>query len=201
MKRIYILLILFITIFSVSAQQANKAREILDKTAESYRQAGGISISFSGSQDGKLLLMKDKFHLITDDIETWFDGKTQWSYLKQNDEVNITTPTPEELQTINPYMLLSVYQQGFNYQYHGTTTRNGKQGDKVVLTPKNKQELQSITFEVSKNFEPLYICIKTSNGQKQEFIIHSFRSHLNLHDNAFQFNPKEHPHVEIIDLR
>ena len=201
MKRIYILLTLFLTLLSVSAQQPMKAREILDKTAETYRKSGGISIVFGGSQNGKLLLKGDKFHLITDEIETWFDGKTQWSYLKQNDEVNITTPTPEELQAINPYALVSAYRQGFDYHYKGTTTYNGKQGETVVLSPKQKQELKSLTLTVSKTYEPLYISIQTSGGQKQEFIIRSFRPNLNLHDNAFRFNPKEYPQVEIIDMR
>lgn len=202
MKRIYILLTLLLSLLSVSAQQTAKAREILDKTAETYRKAGGISIIFGGSQNGKLLLKGDRFHLVTDEIETWFDGKTQWSYLKQNNEVNITTPAPEELQAVNPYALLSAYRQGFDYRYNGTATYNGKQGETVILTPKDiKQELKSLTLTVSKTYEPLYISIQASGGQKQEFIIRSFRPNLNLHDNAFRFNPKEYPQVEIIDMR
>ena len=83
---------------------------ILDKTAAAFRQAQAVSITFGGTQEGTLLLKGNKFHLNTGDVETWFDGKTQWSYLRQNEEVNVSTPTPEELQSINPQHLLRCQQ-------------------------------------------------------------------------------------------
>ena len=33
---------------------------------------------------------------------TWYNGETQWSCMKANDEVNVV-PTPEEQQSMNPY--------------------------------------------------------------------------------------------------
>lgn len=55
----------------------------------------------------------DKFTFRGDGVTTWFDGHTQWSYLSSADEVNVSEPTPEELQSINPYALLSLYEQGY----------------------------------------------------------------------------------------
>lgn len=201
MNRIYTLFFLLMLTLSLSAQQDTKAKNILDKTVEKYNQSKGISVIFGGSQSGKLLLKGEKFQLTTQDVTTWFDGQTQWSYLKQNEEVNISTPTPEELRAINPYAWLSLYKQGFNYRYSGVKTREGKQGHKIVLTPQTKQDIQSITLLIGSDYEPIYIGILPTEGQMQEFIVHNYRTQLNLNDNAFRFDKSKYPNAEIIDMR
>ena len=198
MNRLFFLLMLTL---SLSAQQDTKAKNILDKTVEKYNQSKGISVIFGGSQSGKLLLKGEKFQLTTQDVTTWFDGQTQWSYLKQNEEVNISTPTPEELRAINPYAWLSLYKQGFNYRYSGVKTREGKQGHEIVLTPQTKQDIQSITLLIGSDYEPIYIGILPTEGQMQEFIVHNYRTQLNLNDNAFRFDKSKYPNAEIIDMR
>lgn len=201
MNRIYTLFFLLMLTLSLSAQQDTKAKNILDKTVEKYNQSKGISVIFGGSQSGKLLLKGEKFQLTTQDVTTWFDGQTQWSYLKQNEEVNISTPTPEELRAINPYAWLSLYKQGFNYRYLGVKTREGKQGHEIVLTPQTKQDIQSITLLIGSDYEPIYIGILPTEGQMQEFIVHNYRTQLNLNDNAFRFDKNKYPNAEIIDMR
>lgn len=201
MNRIYTLFFLLMLTLSLSAQQDTKAKNILDKTVEKYNQSKGISVIFGGSQSGKLLLKGEKFQLTTQDVTTWFDGQTQWSYLKQNEEVNISTPTPEELRAINPYAWLSLYKQGFNYRYSGIKTREGKQGHEIVLTPQTKQDIQSITLLIGSDYEPIYIGILPTEGQMQEFIVHNYRTQLNLNDNAFRFDKSKYPNAEIIDMR
>lgn len=201
MNRIYTLFFLLMLTLSLSAQQDTKAKNILDKTVEKYNQSKGISVIFGGSQSGKLLLKGEKFQLTTQDVTTWFDGQTQWSYLKQNEEVNISTPTPEELRAINPYAWLSLYKQGFNYRYSGVKTREGKQGHEIVLTPQTKQDIQSITLLIGSDYEPIYIGILPTEGQMQEFIVHNYRTQLDLNDNAFRFDKSKYPNAEIIDMR
>lgn len=201
MNRIYTLFFLLMLTLSLLAQQDTKAKNILDKTVEKYNQSKGISVIFGGSQSGKLLLKGEKFQLTTQDVTTWFDGQTQWSYLKQNEEVNISTPTPEELRAINPYAWLSLYKQGFNYRYSGVKTREGKQGHEIVLTPQTKQDIQSITLLIGSDYEPIYIGILPTEGQMQEFIVHNYRTQLNLNDNAFRFDKSKYPNAEIIDMR
>lgn len=201
MNRIYTLFFLLMLTLSLSAQQDTKAKNILDKTVEKYNQSKGISVIFGGSQSGKLLLKGEKFQLTTQDVTTWFDGQTQWSYLRQNEEVNISTPTPEELRAINPYAWLSLYKQGFNYRYSGVKTREGKQGHEIVLTPQTKQDIQSITLLIGSDYEPIYIGILPTEGQMQEFIVHNYRTQLNLNDNAFRFDKSKYPNAEIIDMR
>lgn len=183
------------------AQHDTKARDLLDRMAEAYRQAGAVSIRFAGTQSGTLEVKGDKFHLKSGGVETWFDGKTQWSYVEQNGEVNVSTPTPEELRGVNPYALVNSYRHGFNYQYMGTKSRKGKQGQEVVLTPETEQNVKSVTLNISAGSQPQYICITLRNGEKQEFFVQSYHTRQNLGDEAFRFNKSDFPDAEIIDLR
>lgn len=149
-----------------------------------------------------MLLKGNKFHLNTGDVETWFDGKTQWSYLRQNEEVNVSTPTPEELQSINPYVLLDHYSQHYNSRYSGVRTHSGKQGQEVILTPRaSQQDIRSICFVVNNRYEPLYIRIDLKNGQQQEILIRTYRALQTASDKEFTFDSKKYPDAEIIDMR
>lgn len=197
------ILFLGMTLASIAgfSQHDAKARAVLDKMAEAYRQAGAVSIQFSGTQSGLLNVKGNKFYLKSGGIETWFDGTTQWSYIKQNDEVNVSSPTPEELQSINPYALVNLYKKGFNYIYSGTQRHNGKQGEEVVLIPQTEQDIRRITLCVGPESQPLYINIMLQNGDEQEFFIQSYLTCQNLNDSSFKFDKSKYPHVEIIDLR
>lgn len=202
MKRIYFFFLILVTSISVVfAQKDAKAQAILDKTAAAYQKANGIKLTFDGTQKGTLLLKGSCFYLDCAGVKSWFDGKTQWSYVQQNEEVTISNPTAEEIQSVNPYALITSYKTLFNYRYKGTQTRNGKKGQEIVLTPRQKGEIQSITFTVSANYEPIYIGIQLTNGQTQKLNITSYQTNLNLNSTNFSFNAKKYPNAEIIDMR
>jgi hypothetical protein len=59
----------------------------------------------------------------------WFDGTTQWTYLKSNDEVSVTTPNETQQQALNPYNFINMYKSGFKY-----TMSTGASDYKVHLT-------------------------------------------------------------------
>ena len=134
-------------------------------------------------------------------MKSWFDGRTQWSYVSQNEEVTVSNPTEEELQTINPYTWISMYKQSFNYRYAGQKTLKGKSGEEIILTPQKKQDIKQITLLIGKDHVPQYICIENRQGDKQEIIVQSYRSNQNYNDATFRFNERQYPHAEIIDMR
>lgn len=201
MKRTYLLVLILFLSVSLSAQKDKQAREILDKTTNALQQAGGIRATFGGTGNGTLLLKGNQFYLNSGGIQSWFDGKTQWSYLESSEEVNVSNPTPEELQTINPYALLSIYKNGYNYKYAETKSRNGKQGFEVILTPENKQDITSITLFVSQTYQPLYIKVEQNNKSANEIIVTSYQTNQPLDNATFKFDKKKFPNAEVIDLR
>ena len=197
----------------VLAQQQAQAKTILDTTAATFRKTGGIKAEFdvksfvkgrpAGTVNGVIQLKGEKFMLRTEDAITWFDGKTQWSYLSGSDEVNVSTPTEAELQSANPYALLQVYQHGFNYQMGTTKNFRGKQVNEVVLTAKNKaQDTQRILLYITKDsYQPVYILMEQRDKSRSEITITGYQTGMKFADSAFVFDKKQYPRAEIIDLR
>ena len=213
-KYIFSVLIALLSLPVIAQQQQSQAKVVLEKTAEAFKKAGGVRADFTvkavtnglveGVENGTIQLKGEKFVLKTSDIITWFDGKTQWSYMTKNDEVNVSNPTQEELQQINPYTFLYMYQKGFSYKLGATKTYRGKAVWEVILTANDKkQELESITLYVTKStYEPVYIQLQ-QRGQKtrNEITVTAYQTGLDYADHVFTFDRKAYPTAEVIDLR
>ena len=213
-KYIFSVLIALLSLPVIAQQQQSQAKVVLEKTAEAFKKAGGVRADFTlkavndghleGRENGIIQLKGEKFMLKTSETTTWFDGKTQWSYMVRNDEVNVSNPTQEELQQINPYTFLYMYQKGFSYKLGTVKVYQGKAVWEVILTANDKkQELESITLYVTKStYEPVYIQLQ-QRGQKtrNEITVTGYQTRLNYADSIFSFDKKQYPNAEIIDLR
>ena len=213
-KYIFSVLIALLSLPVIAQQQQSQAKAVLEKTAEAFKKAGGVRADFTlkavndgrleGRENGIIQLKGEKFMLKTSETTTWFDGKTQWSYMVRNDEVNVSNPTQEELQQINPYTFLYMYQKGFSYKLGATGSYRGKAVWEVVLTARDKkQELERITLFVAKDtYEPLYILLQQRGQQtRNEITITSYQTKQNYADQVFTFDKKQYPNAEVIDLR
>ena len=95
------------------------AKQVLDKAAAAVSSKSGVTASFTmssaqyGNTSGTISVKGRKFHASVPMATMWFDGKTQWTYMKKNNEVNVTTPTEAQLQAINPYNFINLYKQGY----------------------------------------------------------------------------------------
>lgn len=197
----------------VVAQQQAQAKAVLDKTKAVFEKAGGIKAGFSlqafnkgrsmGESTGTIQLKGDKFLLKTREATIWFDGTTQWTYLAESEEVNVSTPTTEDLQGMNPYALLSLYQKGFSYKLGSLNTFRGKSVYEVILTATDKkQTLSRLTLYVTKEgYQPVTVIVESSNGNKSEINVTAYQAGLTYADALFVFNKKQYPHAEVIDLR
>lgn len=191
-----------ITVMLLSvATYAQTAKSVLDKAAATVTVKEGVKANFkmtasNGTTSGTLLLKGRKFHATTPVATIWFDGKTQWTYLKNNDEVNVSNPTEAQLQAINPYNFINLYKKGYN----ATLNKSGK--DYIVhLTATDKsKKIQELFVSVNKtNYHPTQV--KLLQGKKWTVFDISDLKRQNIPDSLFQFNSKDFPNAEIIDLR
>ena len=201
MKKLLTLWMLALLPYCLSAQNDSRAEAILDKTLSNLSDSNGIRADFGGTENGFLLLKGEKFYLNNGNIQSWYDGETQWSYVADTEEVNVSNPTPEELQGINPYLILMRYKSDFNYSYKGELTKNGVKGHEVILRPKQSGGMDLIRVFISKAHQPLAMKVEQNGKTVSEINVTSFRTDQRLEDGMFRFNRSLYPNAEIIDLR
>ena len=201
MKRLFTFWMFILLPFCISAQTDTKAAEVLDNVLEDLSKSSGIRVDFGGSETGFLLLKGEKFYLNNGNIQSWYDGKTQWSYVADTEEVNISHPTQEELQGINPYLILMRYKSDFNYAYKGNGTRNGVKGHEIILTSKHSEHSDIIRVFVTTTYQPLAMKMEQNGRTLSEINVISYKINQKLEDGMFKFNRSLFPNAEIIDMR
>lgn len=205
MKKLYTIAIgLLLTGASpIFAQQDTQARQVLDKTLTVFQQTEGISLTFGGTQEGTLIMQGTAFYLDCGGIKSWFDGKTQWSYVEENEEVTVSNPTPEELQGINPYAIITSYRQHYHYRYLGSQMQGGNTYYNIQLTPRTtgNNDIRSVQLRISSDYRPSAITVQLSNGESQQFIVRSYKTVKGMNTATFRFDSRKYPNAEIIDMR
>ena len=207
MKKYLLALSIVFGLFTVTTVQAQSAKEVLDKCAAKVSARDGVKADFSmtsaqyGDASGKIAVKGKMFHATTPMATMWFDGKTLWTYRKSTNEVNITTPTAAEKQSINPYHFINIYKKGYSYTMRETTLR-GKGAYEVTLnatSPANKLRKMVITIDKA-TYHPLAVTMQRPKSSTTIYIT-SCKTKQKFNASTFSFKRSDYPSAEIIDLR
>lgn len=188
---------------------AQDAQSVLEKAEQAFMQAPGIEAVFSlryvtdnSIQKGKIALKNKKFKLQVNGMTTWFDGKTQWTYIPANEEVNMSEPDESELESINPYAFLNFYKKGYKLKTGSANQVNGRAVYEVdMLAERKSQDIWQVVLMLDKStYQPVQIKIRQKNDQWFILNVTDFRKKP-LADSFFTFQKDDAPNAEIIDLR
>jgi outer membrane lipoprotein-sorting protein len=200
MKKFLLIGMMMVAAVVMYAQNATK---ILDQSAATLRAAGNVKIGFTleaegGASTGYIKLQRQKFVINMGGSITWFDGKTMWTYVKANEEVNVSNPSADAVAKMNPYAFLSFYKKGY-------TAKMGKSSAKeneVVLTGKQGSPFKKVVVRINKSTKyPSVITMTSSKGAVTTIRCNSFLKNQKYTTATFQFNKKNYPNVEVVDLR
>ena len=207
MKSKTLLTLLLVVAAAIPAFAADNAASVLDKAAQKIRTAKSIEASYSlsspgsgtGTASGTLTLAGDKFVMTSGDMTIWYDGTTQWVYVKADNEVNITEPTADELQQVNPFVIINSFRQNYNAK----TLSAAGATKKISLTAKSsKSDIRSATVTISTSTGmPTEISLKMASGQSATIKISSLTTGQHLPVTTFRFPKASYPGAEIVDLR
>jgi outer membrane lipoprotein-sorting protein len=216
MRKLIALFTVFALITAINAQDPDvfKAKEILDKVAEKTKNYSTIRADFSitlenlqakvsDTYTGKITLKGDKYKDDVMNTETYFDGKTMWTYLPDANEVSISDASMMEDSLLDPASIFTVYEKGFRYIYAGEATINGKKVDIVDLFPEKRDQpysrIKVFVYRDNLQFARLSQIGRDGNN----FIIDIKKMEINVpaDDTMFKFDTKKYQGIEVIDMR
>ena len=182
------------------AQTDAKAKAILDKTVEHIKSYPAVEIVFDLSMINKAedinethhgkAYMKDKMYRIdVMDVVNYFDGEVIYTYMPDQEEVNIKNPEENEDEMLKFTQKLVEDKDGKAY-IELTPKQTHKQISKIGVWINTKTNMVEKVTSFGKDGNDVVITIKSLKKPEKELDVTFFR-----------FDKEAHPEVDVIDLR
>lgn len=205
---------LFFFILTVSTIVAQDAQKILDKLAAHSKSCETMQGNFEytlenkaanvyENSNGSFLIKGDKYFVNVLGVETYYDGKSLYSFIKDVNEVSIQEPEQNDEDFLKPSNLFTIYQKGYSYKYVGKIIEDGKNMHVIDLLPKNdSQNYKKLIVKIDTKTNNL-ISMKSigKSGDDVEVRITKMKKNITVPDSKFTFNKALHTDVEVIDMR
>jgi len=189
---------------------------IMEKAMASIMDPLGVAITYNlrykdikgkraNATSGTAKIKGEKFYLFAPEIESWYNGTTQWTLQRGAKEVSISTPTDAELADTNPMFIIRNYKKYYTAKYIRRAFSSDQQRyvHCIELTPKNtKSDIKKIIFNVFDTiFVPYMIVLYHQNEATTHIYMSKFDQQQKMDETTFNFNPADYPGNDIIDLR
>lgn len=210
--------LLLITILSWSQEQVTQdpqAGQILDRAAQKAKSMKSLQADFTliiedrkeksrNTSTGNLLVSQNRYKITSEKSVIFFNGKTMWTYLPDNNEVTITEPRNQADDFMsNPALFLTLYQRDFKYRYVQETAVNGTMCDEIDLFPKNLNQPYSrikVYISVQSNL-PEIITSVGKDGVDYTVYLKNLILDREVNPSTFTFDPAKYKKVEVVDMR
>jgi len=216
MKKTFLILFILSAGITISAQQDEKARQILDEVSEKTQACSTISVGFEyymENQDegidegysGTIVMKGKKYHIDIGEIglKMVSDGETVWSYMEDANEVTISSIDEEFTEIIDPTTFFTFYEQGFTTNYSGEKNENGKTLYQIDLIPETDEyDFSKISVAVDKGSMMVYSAVMTDEmGTRYGITTKKLELNIPVDDSIFSFNVSDYDDIEVIDFR
>ena len=212
MNRLSLIFVSFLLSVNLSFSQDEVAKQILDDLSEKGKSYTDITaefkFNFSNSDqgidedsEGKIWIKEDMYKLdMSSDLSIINNGETLWYFMKDVPEVQIMENDPDD--EMNPSRIFTIYEKGYEYEYKGAESINSARVHKINLHPNESGIISLVTLYIdAEKTELIKIKIKDKDGGTTTYTITRFITNSDLPTSFFNFKRKDHPNVEVIDLR
>ncbi|MBS1589481.1 MAG: outer membrane lipoprotein carrier protein LolA [Bacteroidetes bacterium] len=215
MKRMLILCVVALCSMNnpTTAQTDAKAKSILEAVSKKISGLKSLKANFAlhlmsangktkQSKTGSFFMKGTKYRVSLGDQEIICDNKTVWTYVKATNEVQVSNYNPSE-QTLSPTKLFTnFYDKEYRYKYLGNKSFNGKSVSMIELLPTNSnKQFSKVELAVDASNTIVGGNVYEKNGNQYKYEVSGFTPNAAVNDAQFMFNAKQHPGVEVVDLR
>jgi outer membrane lipoprotein-sorting protein len=189
-----------------------KAQKILDETYAKIQSYKTLKIDFTyvvenstkntrNETKGSITIKGNKYVLSLDDQIIFCDGTTKWTYFINDKEVQINSVNADE-ELLPNYILLADYKKDHYPKFIRELPKNNKVINVIDLVPKTGKSYYKIRLEIDNNTK-LLTSASVYNKDNNTFIyvIDKLTPNIDVSDNYFVFNEREHPDVVVNDMR
>lgn len=197
-------IIVLLTCLAAIAVMAQSPAQMLDKCVSAINASGGVTANYSisssqGTSTGTISMQGNKFRVVSPEAKCWYDGTTQWSWSPLTGEVNITTPTAEDLQMTNPIAAVRHFKANFNMKKAKAQTSKTYA---IKLTPKKKDSIKTLWLY----FDETTSLLRTARFEMSDKSVYIIKitgyKHKSLPASTFKFDKSQVPAgTEVVDLR
>ena len=214
-KMKHLLSIIFISFigFSLYAQDAKKAKELLDDVTSKVKSYNNIVIDFKYSlnnpkerinqeSNGNVALQGNLYHLNFMGVTKIFDGKKVFTIVPEDEEVTQENFDANDEKAISPNKMLTFFTSGYKYAWDIPQNVKGRKIQFVKLTPNNsKDNRKEILIGIDTQTKHIYTVIEVGkNGTKTTLTVNSFKTNQPLSKNHFTFTKSKYPNYYINKL-
>lgn len=210
MKLRFLSFIFLFTAFFTQAQDAQKAKKLLDEVSAKVKSYNNISIEFrysikniqeNISQDskGNVTIQGDKYisnFLGTTEI---FDGTKKYTIIPEDEEITIESYDVKKDNAFTPSKMLTFYTKGYTYTWDKLLLLSGKKVQFVKLKPTDpKSNIKEILLGIDNVTKNIYQLIQIDkDGTRSDLTIISFKTNQTLSENHFIFVESKYPNYYI----
>jgi hypothetical protein len=185
------------------------ADAVLDKALASIKADLPVRMDYDYKvfDDNTELLLNDKgiiyiddnrYALLMQDMKVWCDGETQWSYMREINEVYITDAAADEAQNLSPLYVMEHYREGFS---RSAVSKDGFTA--VMLKAMNEDsDVECVLLLISEENYRLVSMIISMPGQGAvEVDLDGYVAKCGVDDDVFTCPLDDFREAEIIDMR
>jgi outer membrane lipoprotein-sorting protein len=213
MKQLFSIFLISFIACTLQAQDAKKAKELLDQVSAKVKSYDNIVIDFKYSlnnpkerinqeSNGNVALKGNLYHLNFMGVIKIFDGKKVFTIVPEDEEVTQENFDANDEKAVTPNKMLTFFNTGYKYAWDIPQNVKGRKIQFVKLTPNSaKDTRKEVLVGIDTQTKHIYTVIEVGkNGTKTTLTVNSFKTNQPLSKNHFTFTKSKYPNYYINKL-